>query len=727
MRALAISALCPLLSALVSCGRTVPAPTPVAPTPAAAPAAAPLPTLDEVRALRAAGQKDVYESALKQIAASTTDVKTRGRAETLLVLFYVEEGRTADVQQWVDRATVDAPDVSPWLWLKVNDEASIIKAIKFGSETTAGPIARIRVVPVYARQNNVEWTNAAFDWATSIPINEITDEEFVNMARGLTKAGRDDLAIRARVRLLTEYPQSRSTEETYAAVAKTTPSPLDSLTREATLELAKKLGNAEHFDEALDLLRRYADRNPNETVSSDYRSLRMRQMFQSRHYDELIDEYSEAMLKGDAPMLLLRARAGWRADDMRSFIDGLKHIERDFPKSPEALEAKILRAKYYLVDDLKPEIAVENLQQVVAAGAYGNEGDNLWSLGWTYLIGGRYDDALKTFADYRTRFPDGDYLSNSLFWTGKIHDRLGRTSERDSAWDALITTYPYNYFSYRARQLRHQAEVAPSEIANGNVFPNLDADLAQIKIHDQTRLDLIDELNFLGLYREALPNVKMINEAYRENAAAAFMLADAYIDAGEPARATALIQRRFRPFIRHGGSGIPHRLWEILYPLAFWDVIQREAGKQSVDPYLLASIARQESIFEPSTVSNAGAVGIMQIMPQEAGRIAAAAGLEPPTRERLFDPEVNIAIGAAEYAQKRQAMNGNDTLAIAAYNAGTDAVGKWIASTPLDDGDLFVESIPYNETRLYVKTVTRNRFEYRRIYENGGAYTQPSK
>jgi soluble lytic murein transglycosylase len=71
-------------------------------------------------------------------------------------------------------------------------------------------------------------------------------------------------------------------------------------------------------------------------------------------------------------------------------------------------------------------------------------------------------------------------------------------------------------------------------------------------------------------------------------------------------------------------------------------------------------------------------------------------------------------------------MNGNDTLAIAAYNAGTDAVGKWLAATPLDDGDLFVESIPFNETRLYVKTVTRNRFEYRRIYENGGS-TQSSK
>jgi soluble lytic murein transglycosylase len=116
-------------------------------------------------------------------------------------------------------------------------------------------------------------------------------------------------------------------------------------------------------------------------------------------------------------------------------------------------------------------------------------------------------------------------------------------------------------------------------------------------------------------------------------------------------------------------------------------------------------------------VSNADAVGIMQIMPAEAAKIATAAGLPAPTREQLFDPKVNIAIGVAEYTQKLAAVHGNPMLAIAAYNAGEDAVGKWIAQTPVDDEDLFVESIPFAETRLYVKTVSRNRYEYRRIYE----------
>jgi soluble lytic murein transglycosylase len=108
----------------------------------------------------------------------------------------------------------------------------------------------------------------------------------------------------------------------------------------------------------------------------------------------------------------------------------------------------------------------------------------------------------------------------------------------------------------------------------------------------------------------------------------------------------------------------------------------------------------------------------MQIMPAEAQSIAARGGIsDTVTRETLFDPETNIAVGAAEFAQKLEIMGGNPIRAIAAYNAGEEAVGRWIAQTPGDDIDLFVESIPYAETRLYVKTVTRNRSEYRRIYE----------
>jgi soluble lytic murein transglycosylase len=203
---------------------------------------------------------------------------------------------------------------------------------------------------------------------------------------------------------------------------------------------------------------------------------------------------------------------------------------------------------------------------------------------------------------------------------------------------------------------------------------------------------------------------------YADNPGVQFMLADVYVRGGEPFKANGVLQRVFRPFVRHGGMNIPPRFWQILFPLPYWETVRAEAERRGLDPYLVASIIRQESGFEPSTVSNAGAVGLMQIMPEEASRIAAAASLGGVSRDDLFDPAKNIAVGAAEYSQKLALMNGNQTLAIASYNAGEAAVQQWADKTPIADRDLFIESIPYAETRLYVKTVTRNQFEYRRIY-----------
>jgi soluble lytic murein transglycosylase len=107
--------------------------------------------------------------------------------------------------------------------------------------------------------------------------------------------------------------------------------------------------------------------------------------------------------------------------------------------------------------------------------------------------------------------------------------------------------------------------------------------------------------------------------------------------------------------------------------------------------------------------------------------IGTRAGIGNVTRDQLFDPPTNIAVGTAEYSQKLADMHGDPILAVAAYNAGEEPVGRWIAQTPNGgdpDLDMFVESIPYAETRLYVKSVMRNRNEYRRVYESSIAVTE---
>jgi len=688
----------------ITCGRSTPAPTP--PPPAAAPVAVTEPALpattDEARQLKTK-DPETYERALKAIGTP--------RALALLGLYQFDQKRWDDAVTTLTQAADAFPSVAPFLGLRIveaeqqrgNAGNAINVAqqiIATAGDTSAATIARIRLPALYAQAGDATSTDNAYRQIASMSFDELSEREFVDLASKLEKAGRVDLATAIRMRLLNDYPQSRFTEKTFGQVRPA----LDALSLDDTTALASKLAQHDHYDEALALLDRAAQRFPDATKSPLYRNVKIRALFNSRHYTELLAETAQNHL--DAPQLLVRARAAWRAGDAPAFLAGLSQVEDKFPETKEAIEAKLLRAKYFSTDEVKYDAAIQNLQEAIAAGAIGNDGENVWTLGFTYVLAGKDDDALRLFDQYLHDFPDGDYRTNSLFWSGKIFAKRGQMAERDARFRQLITEYPYSYYAYRAKEIVGQALLSAPAVP-GPQFPDVTT----------PDVPVVNDLVSIELMRDATREMKLAVAAHPNDLAYAFMLADLYIHAGEPFKANGVLQKRFRDFVRHGGANIPDRFWQILFPLNHWETIKAEAAKRNVDPYLLASIIRQESGFEPSTISNAGAVGLMQIMPAEAETIAARAGIEGVTREKLFDPDVNIAVGAAEFAQKLEAMQGRPILAIAAYNAGETAVNDWIAKTSPDDIDLFVESIPYAETKLYVKTVTRNRNEYRRIYE----------
>src|SRR5262249_13853291 len=154
---------------------------------------------------------------------------------------------------------------------------------------------------------------------------------------------------------------------------------LDALPFDQLLTIAQKLGQNDRYDRELDLLAHIAQRFPDQTEA--IRIVRDRALFNSRHYTELLGEPAS----NDPAMMLLRARAAWRTGDGDEFLKGLKAVEqKSKPSDKESIEAKILRAKYYTTDEPKLDVAIANLKSVVDAGAIGNEGENLWNLGFTY-------------------------------------------------------------------------------------------------------------------------------------------------------------------------------------------------------------------------------------------------------------------------------------------------------------------------------------------------------
>src|SRR5205085_2434657 len=144
-----------------------------------------------------------------------------------------------------------------------------------------------------------------------------------------------------------------------------------------------QLARFDRYDRAFDMLRRIDMRFPDAATSKEVRTVRYRALFNSRQYDRILAETDPAALD-DPATILLRARAAWRAGRPKEFLAGLDRLSRDFSRSGEAVEGELQRAKYYSSDEVNYGLALLNLERAVDAGSIGNEGENLWTLGWTY-------------------------------------------------------------------------------------------------------------------------------------------------------------------------------------------------------------------------------------------------------------------------------------------------------------------------------------------------------
>ncbi|SDN20183.1 transglycosylase SLT domain-containing protein [Vreelandella arcis] len=158
-------------------------------------------------------------------------------------------------------------------------------------------------------------------------------------------------------------------------------------------------------------------------------------------------------------------------------------------------------------------------------------------------------------------------------------------------------------------------------------------------------------------------------------------------------------------------------MWDALewrFPQAYYDDFIHWGRSTGVDPYLLMAITRRESAYNPNALSPAGARGLMQLMPGTAAQVSRQLGLDDPGPYGVLDPALNIRLGSTYLRDKLQRYQGNRLAAAAAYNAGPGRVDRWLAENSIETFDLFVERIPYRETRDYVQAV----LTYRAIFES---------
>jgi soluble lytic murein transglycosylase len=186
------------------------------------------------------------------------------------------------------------------------------------------------------------------------------------------------------------------------------------------------------------------------------------------------------------------------------------------------------------------------------------------------------------------------------------------------------------------------------------------------------------------------------------------LLAQAFAAVGAPGDALVTA--------RTAGADPDDTARRFLYPLGFWSVVEREARARGLDPLLVTSLIRQESLFMPDAVSPADAHGLMQLLPRTARDVAADAGLTPADARALHAVPTNVRLGTTLLRRLLDKYDGSSAKALAAYNAGEDAVTKWEKRYGPRPDDEFTELISFRETRDYVKLVLQNLQVYRQLY-----------
>ena len=166
-------------------------------------------------------------------------------------------------------------------------------------------------------------------------------------------------------------------------------------------------------------------------------------------------------------------------------------------------------------------------------------------------------------------------------------------------------------------------------------------------------------------------------------------------------------------FLRSNEAQVPAVYWRLLFPQPYWGDLVADSQGNGLDPYLVASLIRQESEFNAGAVSPANAYGLMQLLASVGKAAAKKDGLKGFDARQLLNPSVNLRLGTTNLKQVLDRFGGQAEYALAAYNAGDTPVRRWLATNDYKDVAEYVESIPYTETREYVQAILRNREIYR--------------
>ncbi|MEW6410197.1 MAG: transglycosylase SLT domain-containing protein [Nitrospirota bacterium] len=543
-------------------------------------------------------------------------------------------------------------------------------------------------------------------------LNGMTDNKltlaYLQIGRCLIKEGNPLEASEVFKQLYIKYPETPEAEEAKRES--------DTLVKEGIqikepsadelFKRAQRLYDLNNNSKALAEFKDISEKFP-DYYAKDQVMLRMGMtMFRMKRCDDaiplLLRTYEDNQNKASAPeALYYLARCYQKKEDKDKFINTGIQLITAYPTSRLSPAMYILMAEHYRRegDSVKSEDTLMRLLRQYPKEEKTVE-KALWMIGWIHYLSGKYHEGLKVMGNLIAKFPDSKDLPQYLYWQGRIYEKIGNREAAVSSYKKLTQIAPYTFYGYRVEHRGQSTEDRGVRGKDNNIsiegkyFPK------------------IEELIVVGLREEATAELDVLRGRLKDKGQIK-EAGDIYLRLGEYRKGINIIERGFN--LRAWGNDT--KIWRYAYPLGYWEVVRHYATQNGLDPYLVASVIREESRFDPTAVSPSGAIGLMQLMPFTGVEVSKKLRLNNASKiQSLFIPRINITLGTWYLKHLLERFKGDLIFSIAGYNAGPEAVVRWINKNRNLTSDEFIEEIPYSETRNYVKNVLKSYAEYKRIH-----------
>ena len=399
-----------------------------------------------------------------------------------------------------------------------------------------------------------------------------------------------------------------------------------------------------------------------------------------------------------------------------AFISGVRDFVDDYEDSPRAADALDALGTYYILEDDDAAAARVFTELFDRYRSSEHAERAAWKAGWHAYRADNYREAIRIFEAAAAAFPRSNQRASWLYWAGRAHAEAGNRGAFQARHNLVLADYAHSYYGRQAA--RHLGVTNP-------VFAvSRAADRRSDRSTEQTARDayptglLIHRLLRAGLYDDAMGEMRMAERAWGATPALQATIAWTTRQQGDVLRGSVLMKRAYPQYLSREGARLPADVLRVTYPVEYWGLIRKYSAAHRLDPYMIAALIAQESGYNPSARSAANAWGLMQIVPGTGRAYARKLGIRGFTTASLTDPEINIRIGTAYFADQIARL-GSAHAALAAYNAGPTPARRWSAAKPGLDRDEWIDDIPYPETQFYVKRILGTAEDYRALYGGG--------